>query len=309
MTVFVYSALTDEANARLRERLPAGHNVIFRKDLPENEQVAAFQQADFLLGNPPADWFDADHRLQWWQLDSAGFDKYAEVQLAIPVTNMGDYFAWPCAETIVAGIMAFYRDLPELAVLQQEKKWVGAPLRFKMSLLKEKKVIILGAGTIGQAVREMLTGFRCSINMLAKTNPAAELHTPEDLKAALPETDLVVNCLPGSAKGFFSAELIGSMKKKSLYANVGRGTTNDEGALVAALQRGQLAGAVLDVTEIEPLPADSPLWTMPNVILTQHTGGGLMTEDDDKVDLFLQNLDRILTKEPLNNVIDLSRGY
>lgn len=309
MIVFVNTPLSDSDKAYFRQQLPTEHEVIFKKDLPEEDQPAAFRRADFVLGNPPAAWFSEGNSLKWWQLDSAGFDGYKDIQLAAPVTNMGDYFAWPCAETIVAGIMAFYREIHELAVWQTQKKWVGVPVRFKLHLLKAKKVVILGAGTIGQAVRQMLTGFQCEVKMLARTNPEAELHTPEELKAVLPETDLVINCLPGMAKGFFSAELINAMKPGSLYANIGRGSTTDEKALIDALQRGHLAGAVLDVTEVEPLPIDNPLWEMTNVILTQHTGGGQATEDQGKMDLFLQNLKRFQNGESLENQVELSKGY
>ncbi|GAB3261798.1 D-2-hydroxyacid dehydrogenase [Larkinella harenae] len=301
--------MTESDKAYFRQHLPADYEVIFKKDLPEDEQPAAFRRADLVLGNPPVAWFSEGNNLKWWQLDSAGFDGFKHIQLNAPVTNMGDYFAWPCAETIVAGILAFYRDIHELGVLQTQKKWVGVPLRFKLGLLKKKKVVILGSGTIGQAVRQMLTGFQCEVKFLARTNPDAELHTPEELKAELPQTDLVVNCLPGSAKGFFSAELIEAMKPGSVYANIGRGTTTDEKALIAALERGHLAGAVLDVTEVEPLPTDNPLWTMSNVILTQHTGGGQATEDQGKMDLFLQNLERFRNGQPLENQIELSKGY
>ena len=91
--------------------------------------------------------------------------------------------------------------------------------------------------------------------------------------AALPQTDIVINCLPGSAEGFFSADLVAAMAPDSIYASVGRCNTTDEPALIAALEAGHLGGAVLDVTAIEPLPTDNPLWALPNVLLTQHTGG------------------------------------
>ncbi|WP_311136722.1 NAD(P)-dependent oxidoreductase [Hymenobacter cellulosilyticus] len=222
---------------------------------------------------------------------------------------MGDYFAWPCAETIVAGILALYRRLPELAVLQQQRRWVGAPLRAGTGLLRHKQVVILGAGAIGQAVREQLSGFQCTVQLLARTNPEAQLHTVEELQAALPATDIVINCLPGSANGFFSAELVAAMAPSSIYASVGRGNTTDEPALVAALQAGRIGGAVLDVTAQEPLPADSPLWTLPNVLLTQHTGGGQPHEDEGKVEMLLRNLSHLQAGEPLENLVELGRGY
>jgi glyoxylate/hydroxypyruvate reductase A len=99
------------------------------------------------------------------------------------------------------------------------------------------------------------------------------------------------------------------MPPGSLYASVGRGNTTDEPALIAALQAGRLGGAVLDVTATEPLPPDSPLWTLPNVLLTQHTGGGQPFEDEGKVEILLRNLQHLRRGEPLENLVDLTRGY
>jgi glyoxylate/hydroxypyruvate reductase A len=113
----------------------------------------------------------------------------------------------------------------------------------------------------------------------------------------------------GSAEGFFSADLVEAMRPGSIYASVGRGNTTDEPALIKLLQAGYLGGAVLDVTAIEPLPADSPLWTLPNVLLTQHTGGGQALEDESKVDVLLHNLEQLQTHQPLQNLVELSRGY
>jgi phosphoglycerate dehydrogenase-like enzyme len=99
------------------------------------------------------------------------------------------------------------------------------------------------------------------------------------------------------------------MQPGSFYASVGRGNTTDEPALIAALQAGRLGGAVLDVTATEPLPPNSPLWTLPNVLLTQHTGGGQPLEDEGKVDQLLRNLHQLERSEPLENLVDLARGY
>jgi len=311
MHVFVYPSLNDNARHTLLTQLPADVTAIFRQDLPESEQAAAFQQAEVLLGNPPANWFTdtPPAALQFWQIDSAGIDRYQEVQTTAQVANIGDFFAWPCAETMVAGILGWYRHIPELAVLQTEKNWVGAPIRTKLGLLRDKRVIILGSGAIGQAVAQQLTGFNCAVRFLARTDPKAQLHSKEELQAALPETDIVVNCLPGSAENFFSAELIGAMHPGSLYASVGRGNTTDEAALLTALQAGRIAGAILDVTRQEPLPANNPLWTLPNVLLTQHSGGGQPGEDEGKVAILLRNLHRFQQDEPLENSVELGRGY
>ncbi|GAB2538007.1 D-2-hydroxyacid dehydrogenase [Spirosoma aerophilum] len=310
MQLFINPPLNDTLKAELKQRLPADVQPIFRYDLPEGEQQVAFRQADFVLGNPPVSWFSEPlPMIKFWQLDSAGFDGFRQVQVQAKIANMGDYFARPCAETMMAGILAFYRCIPELTTLQSQSTWVGAPIRARTGSLWQKSVVILGTGTIGHAVRQMLSGFECPIKMLARTDPKADLHTVDELKAVLPQTDIVINCLPGTATGFFAADLIAAMKPGSLYANVGRGTTTDEPALISALQSNHLGGAVLDVTAKEPLPTDSPLWTLPTVILTQHTGGGQPDEDAGKVDQLLRNLERFRSGLPLENEVELGRGY
>ena len=125
----------------------------------------------------------------------------------------------------------------------------------------------------------------------------------------VPTTDLVINCLPGTVDNFVDNEVFAAMKSGSVFANVGRGNTADEPALIAALQRNHLGGAVLDVTAQEPLPAERVLWAMPNVILTQYTAGGQRTEDEGKIDHFLKNLGRFEQGELIENQINLTRGY
>jgi len=311
MQLFVYSDFSETECLALQRQLPADVAVTFRTALPPEQQRAAFQQAEVLLGNVPRAWLakGPPPQLRFWQIESAGFHQYEGLELSFPVTNMGDFYAWPCAETMVGGLMAHYRHLPELAMLQSRKQWAGDPIRATLGLLRGKRVIILGSGTIGQAVRQQLTGFDCHVHFLARTDPQAQLHSKEELQAALPDTDIVVNCLPGSAKGFFSAELIGAMKAGSVYASVGRGNTTDEPALIAALQAGRLGGAVLDVTSQEPLPPENPLWAMPHVLLTQHTGGGQPHENDGKIALFVRNLHHLRQGQELENQVKLERGY
>jgi glyoxylate/hydroxypyruvate reductase A len=310
MRLFVYSPLSDAVRTQLTRWLPAEYKATYASDLPAAEQIAACQQAAVLFGNPPPEWLAGElPHLRLWQLDSAGFDRYRGLAVAAPVVNMGDYFAWPCAETMVAGLLALYRALPELVRLQAEGRWVGAPIRGRMGLLRYKRVILLGAGAIAQAMHQQLSGFGCAVQLLARTNPAAQLHSRDELRAALPHTDIVVNCLPGSADKFFGAEEFAALPPGSLYASVGRGNTTDEAALLRALQAGHLGGAVLDVTETEPLPTNHPFWTMPQVLLTQHTGGGQPHEAEGKVAQLLRNLSHLQAGRPLENEVDLQRGY
>jgi glyoxylate/hydroxypyruvate reductase A len=311
MKIFVYPALDEAARQYLKEQLPADAEATFSTDLPAEQAREAVQSAEVLFGNLPPAWLTAGPlpQLKFWQIDSAGFDRYKGVQLAAPVANMGDFFAWACAETMVAGLLALYRRLPELVLLQEKQQWVGAEVRGRQGLLRGKRVVILGTGTIGQAVREQLSGFGCAVSLLARTDPQAQLHSKEELAAALPETDVVINCLPGSANKFFSADLIAAMRPGSIYASVGRGNTTDEPALIAALQTGRLGGAVLDVTATEPIPPGHPLWTLPHVLLTQHTGGGQPREAEGKIDQLVRNLAHLSAGQPLENVVELAAGY
>ena len=133
----------------------------------------------------------------------------------------------------------------------------------------------------------------------------------EQLDAALAETDLLINTLPHTPAtiGFLHRERLVRLKRDAVVANVGRGSTLDEVALVELLDSGHLGGAVLDVTAIEPLPAESPLWRHPKVLLSQHTGGRFPGETDRKVDVFLENLARFERGEPLENQVEAGRGY
>lgn len=222
---------------------------------------------------------------------------------------MGDWFARPCAETIVGGVLTLYRGLDTLTILKQKSEWIGAKLRAELRILNRQNVVILGAGTIGRAVNEILKGFGCHTHLLARTSPDADLHSREDLFKELPNTDLVINTLPGTVQHFVDSDFFKTIKKHAVYASVGRGNTTDEDALIEALNSKHLDGAVLDVTEIEPLPAESPLWQMSNVVLTQHTGGGRKEEHLGKVDLFLNNIFAIENGSAIIDEVDLSRGY
>ncbi|WP_373512097.1 NAD(P)-dependent oxidoreductase, partial [Persicitalea sp.] len=269
-----------------------------------------FDRGQLILGNPPLQWLDTKPiDLEFWQLDSAGFDKYKGVKIKGRAANMGDWFARPCAETIVAGLLALYRGIDALTLLKQNKQWVGHAMRPYLGLMDRREVVVLGGGTIGTATRQILEGFRCRVRTVARTAPNAEIRNKEELLTVLPLVDIVVNTLPGTVEKYVDREMLATMKSGSVYANVGRGNTTDEDALLDALRNDHLSGAVLDVTETEPLPADNPLWTLPNVILTQHTGGGQADEDVGKVELFLRNLANLEAGEALESEVDLGRGY
>src|SRR5690554_4385359 len=310
MRIFIYTDIDPNLQNELRAKLPAESDLTFKSNLTESEVRSAFKSAEVLMGNPPPSWFKEPlPALKFWQIDSAGFNQYQHIKLDIPIANMGDLFSKDCAETIIGGILSLYRGLNHLIRFQINKEWKASLIRPSIESLGNKRVLILGSGTIGLAVRRALTGFGCQIKTTARNNPIADIHSFEETLKALQETDLVINTLPGAADQYVSEAFIDAMCNGSVFANIGRGNTTDEKALIAGLEYGKLAGAVLDVTEKEPLPADNPLWTMENVILTQHTGGGGKEEVVGRVERFVSNFYQFSRNESIDDQIELQAGY
>lgn len=309
--IYVAFSLPDAERALLEESLLPSEHCSWFQLMPEEERLQAFQQAEVVFGNVPLDLISQSKQLRWLQLYSAGVNPYQELDWStmpqITVTNLRNFFGQPVAETAVAGIMALYRKIDELARLQAEQKWVGGALRPQLHLLHRKKALVLGGGAIGSAIEQILTGFSCDTKVISRTGQV----TLADLDELLPWADLVINNLPETDEtiGVMTAHRLSLLQPTAIFANVGRGSAVDEPALIAALQEKNLAGAMLDVSAEEPLPPGHPLWTCPNVLLTQHTGGGFAEEDRDKVQVFTENLRRYRAGEPLQNVVDFSRGY
>ena len=313
MKIYVDTPFKDEYKKLLVTSAP-DDTFIFKEDLASSkEQEDMLFKADILLGNPkPVELVAKATNLKWIQLYSTGFEYYRNIKIPAVITNMQDYYSQPCAETAVGGIMALYRGMDLFGVLKDKKAWVGYTLRANLQLLMNKKVIILGFGNIGRRVNKILSGFDCEIKIYARTAPEASIRTAKELEEAVKWADIVIGCLPGTAetKGFYTTTMIQNMKPGSVFCNVGRGNlVQDEMALVDALKTGKIGGAVLDVTEEEPIPEGHPLWDCPNTILSQHSGGGNITEYEGIANFFLENLQRFKKNETLLNQVDFNRGY
>lgn len=300
-----------------QERLAAalnGDTSIFKNDLAGMEsELEAISKADIIFGNPrPAELLLKAHNLKWIQLYSTGFEYYRDLQLPAIVTNMQDYYSEPCAETAIAGIISLYRRIGQFALLKAEKKWVGHTIRPQLNVLYNKEVLILGAGNIAKRIEKILGGFDCTVTFFARTKGNKVVNTIREIESLIPALDIIINCLPGTeeTKGLFTSAMIGLMKPTAIFCNVGRGNVvADESALAQALMNCKIGGAVLDVTEMEPLPEEHPFWNCPNTILSQHSGGGDATEYDGLLSFFLKNLDRYKAHKPLLNQVQLNRGY
>jgi phosphoglycerate dehydrogenase-like enzyme len=264
------------------------------------------------LGNPNPELLVQATNLKWIQLHSAGFEKYQSITISAVATNMQDYYSQPCAETVIAGIMALYRKIDEFSLLKYRKCWVGSTIRTQLELLYDKRVIIVGTGSIGRRIARILSGFDAQVLFYGRTASDAAIKTKEALLSKIPWADVIIACLPGTpeTQGFFTNEMIHKMQPHALFCNVGRGNLlEDENVLTEALIEHRIGGAVLDVTAFEPIPPGSNLWTCPNTILSQHSGGGQKEEFEGIVALFLENLQHFINGQPLKNRVTFAKGY
>lgn len=276
----------------------------------------SFADCEVAFGTIPASWIPRLPALQWLQLESVGFEYYREhtsliSERGITVTNLRGQFAQPAAETALAGILTLTRGFDLLASARHERHWRGLEIRPGTTLLARSTAVVLGTGSIGRHVRLLLESFGTRVLSYARTSPLAELRSVEALDAALTDADLVIGCLPSTpeTRQLFDRERISRLSPSSVLVNVGRGDLIDETALIDALEAGELAGCVLDVTLREPLDRESPLWTTPRTILTQHTGGGHRDELTDKARFFLSNLSRFRAERPMDGVVNWQLGY
>ena len=319
MKIFIAVARLDQEQ---RQRIDAGligHELRYRDALADDAACqSAVAESDVVFGNVPAAWLIPAKSLRWVQLDSAGVDAYLKLNLAraghpVVITNLQDFYGTAVAEATLTGILAFYRQLPRLLVAQHEGRWIKHEIEGAAGIrqLRGAKIIILGAGAIGRKIAALLRPFEGEIQFFARTAPVATLRNRSELDAALPRADVVINTLPHTPDtiGLIGRDRLRCFGSGALLVNMGRGSVLDETALVEALDAGHLGGAVLDVTGVEPLPAGSPFWAHPRVILTQHTGGRFPGETAAKVSTFLENFSRFSRGEPLTGILDAARGY
>ena len=257
----------------------------------------------------------AGKKLRWVQMRGAGVDAslYPEmVESDVVLTNTSGAYDIPIADHVFAMILCLSRGLNMFIRHQMEGVWKGAPV---LELAKQTLTII-GLGSIGLAVAQRAHGFDMrilAVDMMAVNKPeyVERVEKPEKLHELLPESDFIAVCCPLTQK---THKLIGEaefqkMKPTAYLINPARGKIIDQSAMIRALSEKRIAGAGLDVFEQEPLPADSPLWKMPNVIITTHSAGASPSTGDRITDITCENLRRFSAGEPLINVVDKGTGF
>jgi phosphoglycerate dehydrogenase-like enzyme len=263
------------------------------------------RESDIAFGQPNPEDLQNSPRLRWVHISSAGYARYDMPELRVAfskrqviLTNSSGVFSEPCAQHALGWLLAESRQFyPAFRIQLTDRAWRQNELRSKSHLLGEQTILIVGFGSIGHRLAELLRAFGATV-FGYRRNPApdqfAEVIGPDRLDALLAAADHVVNVLPDSPHSvhFFDATRFQSMKTGSCYYAIGRGTTTDQLALARALSSGHLAAAYLDVTDPEPLPADHGLWSLPNCYITPHTSGGHENEPLRLVKHFVENLRR-----------------
>ncbi len=338
VTVVIGSYFEEEHVRRIRE-VDGRLRVLYREDLvppprwpgdhtgpedwcrtqeEEEEFLAMLGEAEVLYDFPRGhvrDLTEVAPNLRWVQASMAGAGEVAKkaglLETDVVVTTASGVYSVTLAEFVVMALLQHAKNLDRLRRDKAEKIW----RQTHTDTLEDKTLCIVGMGNIGRAIAERIRPFGTRVvgvkRSVRENDPAwrhaDELYATDRLHDALGEADYVAATLPGTpeTRHLVDAGAIGAMKLGTYFVNVGRGTVVDERALVEALKSGHLSGAALDVFEVEPLPEESPLWELENVIISPHATDMVpVLINERQTDLFCENLRRYLAGEPLTNVLD-----
>ncbi|PSB09746.1 D-2-hydroxyacid dehydrogenase [filamentous cyanobacterium CCP2] len=260
---------------------------------------------------------EAAPQLRWMQTPSAGVNHILTPQFLernITLTNGAGTFAVPIAEFVMAFILNYAKCLPKLHELQAQRQWLRS-VDLPFQEVDGATLLIIGAGSIGQTIAQRANAFGMQVwGSRRHPQPMAGFEKvvgTAEWRSLLPEADYVVLATPltPETKGLFDEAALRLMRPSSYFINIARGAVVDEPALIRALSEGWIAGAGLDTFATEPLPPESLLWGLPNVFITPHCSGMSPKIVDRTIALFLDNLQRYRTGQPLRNVVNVGLGY
>ena len=287
-----------------------------RSVLTPGQRDPSLAEADIAFGQPdPADCIAAAS-LRWIEVSSAGYTRYDTPTFREAIgsrgtifTNASQVYADACAEHALAMMLAVGRQLlPSFGTQLQDHGWPQAERRAGSRLLARRTVVMLGFGSIGRRLAQLLAPFGCQIYAIRRkihSEPGVHVVPEDQMTKVLAEADHVVNVLPenGETKNYVNARRIACFKPGARFYNVGRGATVDQDALLEALKSGRIGAAYLDVTSPEPLPPTHALWTAPNWFITPPPAGGRNDEGIELVRHFLANLSAFGTRGQMTDRI------
>jgi phosphoglycerate dehydrogenase-like enzyme len=302
---------------RLSSSVP-GMKLILAEDV--EAAAAAIVTADAAFGTLPADLLAKAQRLRWLQAPQAappaGYYYSELVSHPLTVTNFREIYNDHISAHILAFVLAFARGLHVYIPQQQRREWKKPGEDKGVVPLPGATALIVGLGGIGAETARLLSAFGMRVlavdaRRAQKPEQVTELHPPEGLDRLLPQADFVILTVPHTpaTEGFFNTTKFQLMKRSAFFINIGRGMTTKLDDLVAALKGGEIAGAALDVYEQEPLPAEHPLWGMPNVLLTPHMAGYGPHLNERRLQIIQDNCRAFANGEPLRNVVDKASWF
>ncbi len=292
--------------------------LLVTRDRDEVEGV--LDEIEIAAGGFPRDLFPRARNLRWFQQWGAGADwllrQPEAVELDFVLTNASGVHTIPISEHILAFLLAFGRGFHRAMRAQVRREWFSYKQQRAIFELVGKTMLLVGVGAIGGRTAELATALGMRV-LGVRRDPTASvpgveaMFDPDQLLDLLPEADFVVLTVPltHETQGMIGERELRAMKPAAYMINIGRGGIVREDVLIRALREGWIAGAGLDVFETEPLPEDSPLWEMENVIITAHYAGATPCYTERAMGIFLDNLQRYRSGEPLRNVVDKRIGY
>ena len=311
---------TEEQFRAIEEKAAAHGLSVLRLDAKESYPEDVLKDCELLMGYFPKEMVKKAEHLKWMQSASAGVDKLCDPEMypnhEVVLTNSSGSFGIAIAEYLLTGLLMLMRHMP--AYLDQQKQHIWKHVPGDIGSIYGSKMTVIGLGDLGGNFAKRMKALGATVTAVKRTLTAKPdyvdaLYTNDKLIDAVKDADVVAMCLPGTpqTEGMVSAEVIAAMKQGAILLNAGRGKTLDQAALVENLKNGHLGGAVMDVAVVEPIPADDPIWDLPNLIITPHISGN----DNDGLnarlmfEIYMDNLDRYFAGKELRNVIDLKKGY
>ena len=316
VTLHVEMTINDQQREMIKSAIPGARFTFCKHEEATDEMV---RDAQVWFGNPSRGKLSKAENLQLLQLCTSGADYYLAKPEMLPknltITTATGTFGLVIAEYMIGSLIAIMRNMHIYRDQQRERVWNRMD---QNRMIDGSTVLVVGLGDLGgefaRRVKSMgayVIGLRRAD--LNKPDYVDELYLADELDNLLPRADVVALCLPQNAQtsGIIDKKRLSLLKKDSYLINVGRGNAVDTLALCKALDSGYLAGAVIDVTDPEPLPEDHPLWGQKNVILTPHSSGNLSTHHtiNKLLEIAVQNLIRFDSGQPLINTVNPATGY
>ena len=276
--------------------------------------------ADATIGVCSAEVLAQAKQLQWIQWPAAGVDRCVQQPVLherhLLLTNLQRTMGPSMAEHVLGMMLALSRHFEYFMRQQQEAHWAREDATPQLTDLEGKTVLVVGLGGIGTEVARRAHALGMHVvatRASGRTGPdfVSYVGLPDELPKLAKDADFVVNCTPLTREttGIFNREFFATLRPGAYFISVGRGRSTATADLIDALKSGRLAGAGLDVTDPEPLPADSPLWHLPNVIITPHVSADTAVSQEQRNAVLVENLRRYAAGDPMLSVVDIERGY